>query len=83
MKLRTNRYFLNTTSFKIDNIFKFELAKFMFLSNIKALPEVFESYFSSLEQEHSYSTRSKSNRNYFVDTVQTRIGKNLLKFNEI
>ena len=52
----------------------------MYLSSIKALPQIFESYFSSLDQVHNYNTRSKSNKNYFLDSVKTNSGKTSLKF---
>ena len=54
----------------------------MYLSSIKALPQIFESYryFSSLDQVHNYNTRSKSNKNYFLDSVKTNSGKKSLKF---
>ena len=46
----------------------------MYLSSIKALPQFFESYFSSLDQVHNYNTRSKSNKTYFLDSVKTNSG---------
>ena len=52
----------------------------MYLNDIKALPQVFENYFLSLDLAHNYNTRSKSNKNYFVDFVRTNSGKNSLKF---
>ena len=52
----------------------------MYLNNIKALPQIFENYFLSLDQAHNYNTRSKSNKNYFLDSLKTNSGKNLLKF---
>ena len=52
----------------------------MYLNDIKALPQIFESYFLSLDLAHNYSTRSKSNKNYFLDFMRTNSGKNSLKF---
>ena len=52
----------------------------MYLCNLKALRKIFENCFSSLEPNHNYNTRDKSNKNYFVNIVVTNIGKNLLKF---
>ena len=52
----------------------------MYLNNIKALPQIFETYFLSLDLAHNYNTRSKSNKNYFLDFVRTNSGKNTLKF---
>ena len=57
--------------------------KFMYLSSMKALPQIFESYFSSLDQVHNYNTRSKSNKNYFLDSVKTNSGKKSLKLKGI
>ena len=82
-KITNKSLFLNSKLFEIDDIYKYELGKFMYLSNTKALPEIFENYFLSLEQKHNYNTRSKSKKNYFVDTVQTNIDKNSLKFKGI
>ena len=52
----------------------------MYLNDIKALPQIFENYFLSLDLAHIYNTRSKSNKNYFLDFVGTNSGKNSLKF---
>ena len=56
-KITNKSLFLNSKLFEIDDIYKYELGKFMYLSNIKALPEIFENYFLSLEQKHNYNTR--------------------------
>ena len=65
---------------KIDDIYNYEVGKFMYLNDIKALLWIFEYYFLSLDQAHNYNTRSKSNKNYFIDFVRTNSGKNSLKF---
>ena len=65
---------------KIDDIYNYEVGKFMYINDIKALPQIFENYFLSLDLAHNYNTRSKSNKNYFLDFVRTNSGKNSLKF---
>ena len=79
-KIKNNTLYFKFKVLKIDDIYKYELGKFMYLSSIKALPQIFESYFSSLDQVHNYNTRSKSNKNYFLDSVKTNSGKKSLKF---
>ena len=65
---------------KIDDIYNYEVEKLMHLNDIKALPQIFENYFLSLDLAHNYITRSKSNKNYILDFVRTNSGKNSLKF---
>ena len=65
---------------KIDDIYNYEVGKFMYLIDIKALPQIFENYFLSLDLAHNYNTRSKSNKNCLLDFVRTNSGKNSLKF---
>ena len=52
----------------------------MYLNDTKALPQIFENYFLSLDLAYNYNTRSKSNKNYFLDFVSTNSGKHSLKF---
>lgn len=65
---------------KFDDIYKFELGKFMYLYHIKDLPEIFESYFLPLDQTHNHNTRNKSNNNYFLKSIRTNAGKNAIKY---
>ena len=43
---------------KIDDIYNYEVGKFMYLNDIKALPQIFENCFLSLDLAHNYNTRS-------------------------
>ena len=52
----------------------------MYLYHVNDLPEIFETYFLSIDNAHHYNTRSKSNGNYFVNSVRTNSGKNSIKF---
>ena len=64
----------------MDDVYKLELGKFMYLYDVNDLPEIFETYFLSIDHAHHYNTRSKSNGNYFVNSVRTNSGKNSIKF---
>ena len=55
----------------------------MYLFYTNALPEAFETYFLSTEHAHHYNTRSKSNQNYFLKSIRTNSGKNLIQFYSI
>ena len=61
---------------KITELYQFELGKLMYLYHVKALePEIFTTNFLPVHQAHSYSTRSASNKNYFLDNIRTNDGK--------
>ena len=48
--------------------------------HVKAIPEIFETYFLSIAQAHNYNTQSKSNQSYFLDHSNTNSGQNLIQF---
>ena len=54
---------------KISNIYNFELSKFIYNYHVKALSEIFRTYFLPIARVHNYSPRSKSNQNYFLNFV--------------
>ena len=69
---------------KITELYQFELGKFMYLYHVKALePEIFTTYFLPLHQAYSYSTRSASNKNYFLDNIRTNDGKSSIQFSGV
>ena len=79
-KIMNNTLYYKCKFLKIDDIYNYEVGKFMYLNDIEALPQIFENYFLSLDLAHNYNTRSKSNKNYFLNFVKTNSGKNSLKF---
>ena len=85
-KISWNDYVANNTLFvqhhllKIRDIYNLELAKFMYMSSQKTLPEVFQNYFLSFENVHKHYTSSKSNKNYFLPYVRCNNAKLWLKF---
>ena len=52
----------------------------MYLYHANDLPEIFKTYFLSIDQAHHHTTRRKFNENYFVISVRTNSGKNSIKF---
>ena len=64
-KIMNNTLYYKYIFLKIDDIYNYEVGKFMYLNDIKALPQIFESYFLSLDLAHNHNTRSKSNKIIF------------------
>ena len=56
----TNLY-KNLNLFKLNNIYKLELAKFMYQLHCRTLPKSFYDRFIKLSAIHNYSTRQKQN----------------------
>ena len=65
---------------KINDLYKLELGKFMYFYHAKAQPEIFQTY---VDQAHGHDIRSKSNKNYFLNTVGTNDGKSSIQFNGV
>ena len=78
--VKNNALYQKYKILKTDDVYKLELGKFMYLYHVNDLPEIFETYFLSIDHAHRYNTRSKSNGNYFVNSVRTNSGKNSIKF---
>ena len=55
-KTKNNTLYFKYKVLKIDDTYKYALGKLVYLSSIKALPQIFESYFSSLDQVHNDNT---------------------------
>ena len=77
--VKNNALYQKYKILKINDVYKLELGKFMYLYHVNNLTEIFETYFLSIDHAHHYNTRSKSNGNYFVNSVRTNSGKNLIK----
>ena len=78
--VKNNALYQKYKILKIDDVYKLELGKFMYLYHVNDLPEIFETYFLSIDQAHHYNTKSKSNGNYFVHSVRINADKNSIKF---
>ena len=79
---------INTNSlyqkFKLEDVNRYEVGKFMFLCHVKALPEVFQTYFLTLDKAQKYNTRNNSNKNCLLQSEQilakTPLNFMMLKF---
>ena len=69
---------LNILRFK--NSFELEMAKFMLSFHHDKLQENFNSYFRTAPHEHVHSTRSITNKNYFLKRVDTKYGQPSFSF---
>ena len=78
--INSNSLFQKYNILKVEDIYKFELSKSIYLFHTNALPEIFDTYLLSTEHAHHYKTRSKSNQNYFLKSIRTNIGKNSIQF---
>ena len=78
--VKNNALYQKYKILKIDDVYELELGKFMYLYLVNNLPEIFETYFLSIDHAHHCNTRNKSNGNYFVNSVRTNSGKNSIKF---
>ena len=58
----------------LNDIFKLEMGKFVHSFYHQNLPDNFKNYFSSANNQHSYTTRSLTNKNYFIERVNTKYG---------
>ncbi len=63
--------------FNINSLYKFELAKFIFLFKMKKTPKAFDGYIVTVS--HSYATRSHVNELYQLYKPRTEKGKTLIK----
>ena len=74
--VKNNALYQKHKILKIDDVYKLELGKFKYVYHVNDLPEIFETYFLFIDHAHHYNTRSKSNGNYFANSVRTNSGKN-------
>ena len=73
---------------KIRDIFKLELAEFMYKYHSQTLSNTFEKYFNSSATTHSHETGNAFEKNYFLPQIctnkntyiRTNKGKNSLQF---
>ena len=63
---------------KIEDIFLLELGKFMHCANSKKLPKNFETYFTRIEDMHSYNLRSIKSKTFFTKRTNTTQYQNWL-----
>ena len=69
--------------FKLDDIYRFELAKFMYKLHHKKFKTALNDCFVDITNIHSHNTRTKQNLVYFKPRVQTSTGKKSLTYRGI
>ena len=65
---------------KLDDIYRLELAKFMYQLHHKKFKTTLKDCFVDITKIHSYNTRTKHNLVYFKPRVQTSAGKKSLTY---
>jgi len=65
----------NLKILKMNDIYQFELAKFMHKFHHGKLPEIYKEYFQETSSVHSYQTRFANMENYFTHRVSSNAGK--------
>ena len=60
---------------KLDNIYRLELAKFMYQLHHKKFKTALKDYFVDITKIHSHNTKTKHHLIYFKPRVQTSAGK--------
>ena len=68
----------NLNLLKLNNIYKLELAKFMYQLHYGTLPKSFYDRFIKLSAIHNYSTKQKQNVVYFKPQIKKAIGREML-----
>ena len=68
----------NLNLLKLSDIYKLELAKFMYQLHHGTLPKSFYDRFIKLSAIHNYSTRQKQSLAYFKPQIKKAIGREML-----
>ena len=79
VRTQVTSLYKNLNFVKLD-IYKLELAKFMYKVYNKNLPKIIENKFSKLASTHEYNTRQSTKSGYFLTRVNKSIALNLLSF---
>jgi hypothetical protein len=72
---RLDNIYLNHRILKLDDLYKFELGKFMHQFYNGKLPISFAGYFQDVASSHHHYTRSATNLNYKVNKCKKRAGQ--------
>jgi hypothetical protein len=74
-----NPLFYKDKILQANDIFKFELGKFLYKFNNNQLPAIFHNYFENLTNIHDYNTRGKKD-NFYLERANSNMGLNTLKY---
>ena len=76
---RMDFLYLNYRLLKLDDLFRFELGKFMHKFHNGMLPQSFLGYFSELSEIRTRTTRASQRRDFYVPRCSCKMGERLLK----
>jgi len=65
---------------ELNDIYQFELAKFMHKFHHGKLPQIYNQFFQDTSSDHSYQTRFADMENYFNYRVSSNAGKNSISY---
>ena len=68
---------------KLQDIYKLELAKFMYQLSFNKLPKIIESAFPKIENIHNHNIRHTRNTKFFLSRVSKNAARNQLSFKGI
>ena len=68
---------------KLQDIYKLELAKFMYQLSFNKLPKIIESAFPKIENIHNHNIRHTYNTKFFLSRVSKNAARNQLSFKGI
>ena len=68
---------------KSQDIYKLELAKFMYQLSFNKLPKIIKSAFSKIENIHNHNTEHTQNNKVFLSRMSKNAAKNQLSFKRI
>jgi len=72
--------FLKYDILSINQLFKFEIAKFMFLYGKSNLPQTFDLYFKYIDEIYPYSTRKSERMEFYMPLYKTTRAQKSIKF---
>ena len=65
---------------KLNDVYKLEVAKFMYRYQNGKLPENFDHLFINLDSIHKYGTRQSTNQGFYMIRTRTKKGKNKIQY---
>ena len=74
-RVNMSEFYKATSILQLNDIFKLEMGKFVHSFYHQNLPNNFKNYFSSANTQRSYTTRSLTSKNYFIERVNTKHGQ--------
>ena len=65
---------------KIEDLYKLEITKFMYLYEHNKLPPLFSDYFLPLKNTHCHNTKSSSSNKYFLPFFSTNKAQTIINY---